>query len=58
MADYIDPDVKDELQAMGGAQKVPLFGSSRAQSKCLSILVVYLIWSVNFILKKKLGSPL
>lgn len=43
MADYIDPDVKDELQAMGGAQKVPLFGSSRAQSKCLSILVVYLI---------------
>lgn len=36
MADFIDPDVKDELQAMAGAQKVPLFGNSRAQSKCLS----------------------
>lgn len=32
MADYADADVQDELQAMTGAPKEPLFGANR--SKC------------------------
>lgn len=34
MSEYMDPDVQDELQAMSGATKVPLFGASRPSSKC------------------------
>lgn len=33
MADFIDSDVKDELQAMSGAQKESAFGLSRPTSE-------------------------
>lgn len=33
----MDPDVQDELQAMTGAPKVPLFGGVRTLSKCLTL---------------------
>lgn len=36
MAEYIDSDVQDELQAMLGSAKVPPFGANRTISKDLA----------------------
>lgn len=40
MAESMDPDVQDELLAMTGAPKVPLFGGIRTLSKSLTFFHV------------------
>lgn len=36
----MDADVQDELQAMSGAPKIPLFGSVRTLSKSLDFRLI------------------